>query len=204
MNDMKLTTSSPESLQTDATETTVAVTRENSTRFPSAVSTEASALKTVEINEVINEGNGEMEDIFISKNDQFLDDDIETPDIKTTQITFSDDLFDDEGEVFFEKLVTELLTTTSPRSTTTYSFDPITLLDSENDPSSFVTETIEGSADESLIEVPGVYESGHSTGDFSGESIVQDELYIEENSGEGSGLDLVVSFSYLLEITALI
>lgn len=194
MNDMKLTTSFPESLQTDATETTVAVTRENSTKFPSAVSTEASALKTVEINEGIIEGNGEMEDIFISRNDQSVDDDIKTQEIKTTQITFSDDLFDDEGEVFFEKLVTELLTTTSPRSTTTYSFDPITLLDSENDPSSFITES-EGSADESLTEVPGVYESGHSTGDFSDESIVQDELYVEENSGEGSGLDLVVSFS---------
>jgi hypothetical protein len=180
MNDMKLTTSFPESLQTDATETTVAVTREDSTKFPSAVSTEASALKTVEINEVINEGNGEMEDIFISKNDEFLDDDIETQEIKTTQITFSDDLFDDEGEVFFEKLVTELLTTTSPRSTTTYSFDPITLLDSENDPSSSITETREGSADKSLTEVPGVYGSGYSTGDLS---------------DEGSGLDLVVSFS---------
>ena len=196
MNDLKLTTSSPESYRTDSTETTVATARQNAAKFASAVSSDAPALKTVEINDVINEGNGEMEDIFISKNDQFSDDNVDTNEIKTTQITFSDDLFDDDGEVFFEKLITELLTTTSPRSTTRYSFDPITLLDSENDPSTFVTEkTSEGSADENLIEVPGIYESGHSSGDFSDESIVQDELYVEENSGEGSGLDLLVCLS---------
>jgi len=199
MNDMKLTTSSPQSFQTDFTETTVAITQEKTRKISSVVSdttTEAPALAAVEINEVINEGNSEIEDIFISKNDQFSADNVENQEIKTTQITFSDDLFDDDGEVFFDKLVTELLTTTSPHSTTRYSFDPITLLDSENDPSSFVTEkTSEGSADEKLIEVPGVYEIGHSSGDFSDKSVIHDDVYVEENSGEGSGLNLSASFS---------
>ena len=196
MTEMKTTTASTD-LYTDSSETTAAQKDQFSSVSLAELTTTAPVYKKNDQLDVIIEGSGEMDDIFISENDPLVFDNLENNDLRTTQITFSDDfdLFEDDGEVVFKKLATESITTTTIPSTTTIrptnSEQITTQKVSENDPVAFVTEEV---VDDAFIEVPGVYENGDSSGDFSadfsGESSGQeiDDIVFIENSAEGSGL----------------